>query len=447
MAKGQIITKIVWQHTEALPEETIEFLKGIAADYAKVKTSVYERYSGIKSLGRLASIYDIMTEMRHCGLREQLGMPSVYYELAVRDGVTDIKSTWGMLKNKIRTLVTANENLSGNDRMYLRTVLKLDKVYAAILNHEAYPMPEKAVGADIDVDRLNNLLRRLTRKHLGKPVTGKADSFCVSPGGYSYKDNALHLVSRIPRRRIILPLKDNKTSARQLRICVKADCAMIAIPVEVKQRHHQDYLNTVYIHLGYQNMCTLSSGAIYGEKLGELSSEKSEHLMEKNRERGKVQERYRKSLTSGARKKAEDIKINNLGIQKYNRQKKQAQSRIETYVNTELNRLLETEKPERIVITKPLTINKTKLKYKSSNRKVSQGPQGYVRKRLAQKCQTNGIELVEINSKGTGIICSECGSDGKRLADGFVCENCGFRGTIALNGARNIEKKYKESRR
>jgi len=444
MEKGKIIIKTVWQHTEMLPEETMEFLKGIAVDYAKVKASVYEKYSGIGSLGKLASVYDLMTEMRHCGLREQLELPSVYYELAVRDGISDIKGTWGMLKNKIRTLVTANENLSSDDRMYLRTVLRLDKVYAAILNQEAYPMPEKAAGAEVDVKRLNNLLRRLTRKHLAKPSVGRADSFCVSPSGYSYKGNALYLVSRIPRRRVMLPLKDNKTSMRQIRVCIKTGYAVIAIPIEVKKRRHGDYQNTVYIHLGYQNMCTLSSGNIYGEKLGELSSAKSGRLTEKNQGRNRAQARYRQSLALGDGKKAEDIKVNNLGIQKYDRQKKRMQAGIETYVNAEINRMLEAEKPERIVITKPLTINKTRLKYKSSNRKMTEGPTGYVRKRLAEKCQVNGIQLVEVNSKGTGVTCSNCGGQGKRLLEGFSCENCGFQSTIALNGARNIEKKYKE---
>ena len=76
----KITTKTVWQHTEILPKETMEFLKGIATDYTKVKTSTYERYSGVENFERLVSIYDIMTEMRHCGLREQLKLPSVYYE-------------------------------------------------------------------------------------------------------------------------------------------------------------------------------------------------------------------------------------------------------------------------------------------------------------------------------------------------------------------------------
>lgn len=206
MEKDKTITKTLWQHTEILPAETMEFLRGIAADYAKVKASTYERYSGVGSLGRLASIYDLMTEMRHCGLREQLDLPSVYFELAVRDGVSDIKGMWGMVKNKVRTLISANEALSGDDRMYIRTVLKLDPVYAAILSHKDYPMPEKAAGLDIDVSRLNNLICRLTRRHLIKPVLGRADSFCVSPAGYSYKGGALYLVSRTPRRRVQLPL-------------------------------------------------------------------------------------------------------------------------------------------------------------------------------------------------------------------------------------------------
>ena len=50
MASDGTITKIVWQYSEPLPEETMEFLKGIAADCCKVKNYVYEKYSGVKYL-------------------------------------------------------------------------------------------------------------------------------------------------------------------------------------------------------------------------------------------------------------------------------------------------------------------------------------------------------------------------------------------------------------
>ena len=174
------------------------------------------------------------------------------------------------------------------------------------------------------------------------------------------------------------------------------------------------------------------------------SKAKSQRLLEKNRERGRVRARYRKSIALGDGKKAGEIKENNLGLQKYDRQKRREQAKLETYVNAELNRMLETEKPGKIVITRPITVNKTKFKYKPSNRKAAESSRGYVRKRLAEKCQVNGIKLVEINSKGTGMLCSNCGVEGKCLAEGFVCESCGFKSTTALNGARNIEKKYRE---
>ena len=67
---------------------------------------------------------------------------------------------------------------------------------------------------------------------------------------------------------------------------------------------------------------------------------------------------------------------------------------------------------------------------------------GYIRERLAYKCMVNSIELLEINSKGTGKNCCECGAEGKRKGSAFICENCGLETTIALNAAKNIHQKY-----
>lgn len=191
-------------------------------------------------------------------------------------------------------------------------------------------------------------------------------------------------------------------------------------------------------------MCTLSSGKIYGEGLGRLAAAKSGWLMEKNRERGRMRSSYQKSLAGGDRKKAADIEANNLGGIKYERRKKKEQAQIESYVNAGINRMLETEKPGTIVITKPVTLHKKKTGNKRADRKHAESPQGYVRGRLRQKCEINGIALVEISSKGTGRVCSACGAEGKRLVADFVCENCGFQSSIALNGARRIEQIYRK---
>lgn len=442
MSTENTVTKTVWQYSEKLPEDTMDFLKGIASDYCKVKNCVYERYSGIKSLDRLTPVYDILSEMRHCGLREQLGLPVVYYELAIADAVADIKGCWGTVRNKIGKLITVNENLSEGDRIYLRTVLKMNSVYARILNRQEYEMPKNAEGLDIDVKRLNNLLCRQTRKYLTQPETGRADSFRISPNGYSYRDGAIRIVCRIPRKRLPIPLRDSRTFDRQIQVHIREDHVALAVPVETKIRKHADYTNTVYIHIGYRDMFTLSNGNIYGEALGDIVTPETERLETKNRERQRLSAIQGGRIGDGNLEKAGNIEANNLGKFKYERQKTRERHRTETFINSEINRMLKTEKPGKVVITRPVTANKRVSRSKTANRRLARSFYGYIRERLKYKCKVNSVELAEINSKGTGSICSSCGAEGKRRGTDFSCGNCGMTTTVSLNSAKNIQKKY-----
>lgn len=446
MPAEDTITKTVWQYSEPLPEETMDFLKGIALDYSKVKSYTYNRYSSIRSLDRLTPAFDIMSEVRQSGLRAQLGLPSAYFSPAIVDAVADIKGMWGMLKNKLGTLITANENLSDEDRIYLRTVMRLDKIYAAVLRNETYEMPGKAKGLAIDVERLNNLLRRLTRKHLTKLEVGSTDYFCISSGGYTYRDGAIYIASRTSKQRIELPLKDSSVCRRQIRLCIRKDYAALALPVEAKIKKHEDYNNTVYIHIGYQDMFTLSNGNVYGQSLGGMTSTETQRLTDKNRKRARIRAEYQQSMESGDDKKAGNMKSNNLGTEKYDRRKERERAKTEVFINTEINKMIAAEKPNRIVITRPITINRTKLSAKSSNRNITRSFNGYIRDRLSYKCRINSIELVEINSRGTGTTCSQCGAEGKRSQDGFYCPECGYASAISINGAKNIEKKYNQKK-
>ena len=155
-----MITKTVWQYSEPLSPDTMEFLCGIAADYAKVKAYVYGRYSGIRYVNRLVPVYDVLSEMRYCGMRQELNLPVVYYELAINEAIIDIKTMWNNLKNKVRELIGRNENLSDGDRQYIRTVLKINIVFAAVLNRESYDIPRTVADLTVDITRLNNLICR-----------------------------------------------------------------------------------------------------------------------------------------------------------------------------------------------------------------------------------------------------------------------------------------------
>lgn len=447
MKTEEIITKTAALYSRPLTDETMEFLRGIAQDYRKVKNYVYGRYSGIAYVNRLTPVYGILNEMRYCGLRQQLNMPAVYYELAVSEAAGDIKGMWSMLKNKLRSLINENENLSEEDRLYLRTVLKINSVFAAVLNRQKYEMPDKTKDIELDIKRLNNLLCRLVRRHLKTPKQQKADCFTVPPNGYRADENGLYLTGRIPRRRVFIPVKGIGGADRQLRIIVREDDVRITFPVDVEARKRGDYTNTVYAYIGYSDMLTLSNGNVYGKELGSLVTPETERLSEKNNERGRIYAAYRKKAGQAADGNTEmqgewmeKLQENNFGRVKYDEQKRRMREKTQNFINAELNRMFREEKPERIVITKPVTKNRAKNYSKPLNRKMSRSFRGYIRDQIAFKCRLNTVELVEISSKGTGSICSSCGSEGKRVKADFVCEACGYRSTIAVNSARNIER-------
>ena len=440
-AAGTVVTKYVCQHSKELPKETMDFLRGIAADYAKVKTAVYERYSGIRKMSRLTPVYTVQKEMRACGLRKQLDLPVVYYELAVTEAVGNIKSMWERTKDKVREAIRERDNLSPEERMYIRTVLKLESILAAILNRRPYEMPHKMAGIEIDVSRLNNLICRLVRQYRIKPCIRNADQFKVTPAGYRYRDGGIYLVSRIPRNRIYLPLKDTQAWSRQIRVNLSEHSAELHIPVDVRVRGRDDYGGSIYAYIGYRDAVTLSNGHIYGKDLERLVSPETERLNAKNAERNKLRVICEKTMAAGNSDEARRIALNNLGKKKYDAQRMRMRERTQNYINAELNRMIAEEKPGCIVVTKPVTKRRTKFYDKKVNRKYARSFYGYIRRRLAEKCRVRGIALVEIGFADTKRICSACGSEGLCDREGFHCPACGYHATVAQNAARNIEKK------
>ncbi len=445
MENTKTVTRTALQYSRPLPEETLDVLRGIARDYCKVKNCVYRRYSGVGSVGRLTPVYGILNEMRACGLRRQLKLPSVYYELAVAEAVGDIKGMWGILKNTIRERIGKNENLDQEEKMYLWTVLKLNGVFAAILTHQDYEMPKKTEGLDLDTERLNNLLRRLVRRNLEVPCQETADNFLVSPAGYRYADGGLYLVSREPRKRMFLPLKGTASSSRQIRILIREDDVKIAYPVDIETRRRADYCNTIYAFIGDGDMLTLSSGKVYGERLGELANPETERLAEKNQKRQKARQDCRSCMESDPAK-AEKIRKNNLGRKKYDEQKRRGREKTQNFINAELNRMFREEKPAKIVIGKSAAGNRRAGKFSpQENRRIARSFQGYIKKQLVFKCRLNAVELEEVSPGGNRNTCCRCGGEGSRDGGEFLCAVCGLRIPAAANAAKNIERAAEES--
>jgi len=451
----------------------MERLKAVAVDYRIVRQYVYDRYSGINSVSKLYPGYTIQNEMTACGLRKKLKMPSVYYYLAIYDALGDIKSGWSRVIGRILKNISANENLTPGERHYLRYTLKMDQYYYAILQHKEdkfnsiYPMPEELlkIKPELDISKLNNYLRRQTRRHLKKPHTKSRDSFHISERAYRYADGGIYISTKENRKRVFVPLTDNNKYTKQLlvRLNVERRNIIIDVPTEVNKKLHKDYQNTIGLSPGYHTMYTSSSGNKYGEKLGEYSREEADWIREQNKKRSRIyQSVYHKNeketgtLVNPAAKEAIVLK-NNLGKKKYHNRKRRYDERLRSYINQEINRLLREERPL-VVFLPRLPKQMTPTRNPQLNNSLSLWRRGYIEKRLRQKCEENGIEIVEVFGKDISRLCSVCGynlveitkgggevifeketfQENDKYAGIFICGCCGMKMDEKVNTANNI---------
>ena len=117
-------------------------LQEIAEDCKSVRNYVYNRFGGIGGLSKLYPGYTAQNEMTKSGLRDRLGLPSVYFYLAVFDALGDIRGQWTRTKSKVRTLAGQNENLTEEEKHYLRFLIKVPNAFEAVLNQKPIRLPK-----------------------------------------------------------------------------------------------------------------------------------------------------------------------------------------------------------------------------------------------------------------------------------------------------------------
>lgn len=443
-AKEDKPMKTVKQYSRKLSSEVIGQFLEIAEDFGKTKNYVHKRFSGIKSLNMLGTGYDVMAAMRKSGLRQQLNCPSTYFDCAVLDAARDIKSVWALLRLDLRKIVEKNNNLTVDEKRYIYYIFDHDNLYYSVLNRKTTDSLNPKFQ-ELGVNRLNNLIRRMTRKH--KPnievISKNYNIFKAAPNGYRYDDNGIYLASKQKRKRIFIPLRDNRIFlGKVITFLINEDYIELRIPIEVKVKYHEDYVNTVFISIGYNDMFTLSNGNMYGKSLGDFVSPALDDINAKKSQRGKIIGAIAKKKDVGDRKTADRMSANNLGTKKLEEKKRRDRARITGFINTEINRMLKSEKPCKIVIVKKPPRNLSGFNKKTRIR-FTGGYDGYIRKKLKSKCSENNILMQEIGVKGIGKLCCTCGSEGSRSGNYFKCDFCQTRILYTLNSAKNIEKTFR----
>ena len=436
------ICKTVHQYSKGtVSAGDMEKLQEIARDCQKVRNYVYTRYSGIGSLGKLYPGYTIQNEMTKDGLRQELGLPSVYFYLAMFDALKDIKSQWTRTKNRVLRLVGQNDGFSEEEKHYLRFLLGVGNAFEAVLNQRQPELPGEIkrqydfLSERVDAGKLNRYLCRQVRKHHGKqkkPHTEVIDGFSVAERAYRYgeKDGAqgIYLSTKENRKRVFVPLTDGNRYQSQLyvRLFPQEGRVEMDVPVYVTVHTHTDYSNVVGASMGMYAMLTTHNGHVYGPDLGDYQAEYAGWMREQTR-------KYSHSRES------------NPGRKKYSARKRRYVEQMRSYINQELNRFLREEKP-RIVYMAKLPAAWAGGVNRKINHSVTRWQRGYIRERLAQKCREQAVELAEVPGKDISRECSGCGALGEKKNGIFTCESCGCTLNEKTNTARNARKRGLEGK-
>lgn len=424
------VCKTVHQYNrEQISKENMQKLLDIAEDYRKVKNYVYMRFGGISSLAKIYPGYTVQNEMTESGFRETLGLPSVYFYLAIFDALGEIKGQWTKTKTKLAKLVSKNEYFTEDEKHYLRFLLKVNNAFAAVLNQKPVELAAKMLpqyeelAAKVDIDRMHRYLCRQVRKYHVKFHTDKAEGFAIAERAYRYADHGIYISIKEKRKRIFIPLTDNNryTSQLYIRLYPEENRVEIKAPVNVTVHRHEDYRKQVGLAVGFYTMLTTDEGRRYGEELGNYQTRYSEWI--------------RTQASSYSRNKNE-----NPGRKKYYAKKQRLEEALHSYINHELNCFLREEKPETVYIVK-LPKPQSGGRNKKINHSISQWQRGYIRKRLKQKCREQSVRIVEVLGKDISNECSKCGAIGRKQENRFICSACGYEAEEKTNTARNVKKR------
>ena len=432
---GRKICKAVHQYSKGkISSEDMDVFMDIGHGCMVVKNYIYQKYGGIRSLSKVYSGYEVDSEVRAAGFREKIGLPSVYFSSSVSRALADIKIMWAQVRNGINDAVSRNERFSPEDRHYIRFVLKTDICYWNILNKKAVPLPEKIQsgyekvvaelgdGSRERVKNLNRYICRQTRKRLHRQHTDNEQYFTIKKQGYRYGEldgtHGIFLATKINRKRIFIPLTDQNTYDRMLDIKLNPQKRTIEIIISlfVNIRRHEDYTNEVGISLGLWNMITTSTGNVYGSEFGKMQNEISDYILKEMRQNGKM--------------KACDTK-------KYAADRAKMDAALKNYINREINRMLDNEKPKAVYMAKLPRNSGMPMKGTGDTYFLKMWKKGFVTERIQWKCQKNGVQIIEVIGKGIGTECSVCGKKGHIEGERFQCQVCGFEENKKINSAKN----------
>ena len=300
----------------------------------------------------------------------------------------------------------------------------------------------KALAKQLKTDyKINNELHRLIRKLIPKGYSNVDNIICLDEDCYSFEDdqtNIMQVMGLHLRKRLSIPLTTKNRPKGNFKIILKE--GRCELRVSNKYQVVTDLLpkakEAIGVDKGYSEVFTDNTGERYGNDFGKLLTKKSDFLDEKYKNRNKLWAIMKKAREAGDIKRANNIKFNNLGNKKLNRQKEIMRAELKEKIYSAAKKVAQKAS---IIAIEDLTFQGKKTKIKKVNRRLSSWIKGVIDEAIIKYCFIYGTKLVYVNAAYTsqGDSRFNCALMGTRIGDSFI----GFDEVVLdadINAAINI---------
>ena len=288
----------------------------------------------------------------------------------------------------------------------------------------------------------NNELHRMVRALIPKGYSKADNIICLDEDCYTFEQDILLITGLKKRKMLSVPLTTNKKPKGSFKIILKDGRCELRVNHKYQITNIEKPIEAIGVDKGYTEVFTDNTGERHGEGFGELLTKKSDFLDEKYKNRNKLWAIMKKAKDAGDTKKANNIKSNNLGNKKLNKQKEIMKAELKDKIYSAAKVLA--QKASIIAIedlnfkTKAKNGKKAK-KGKRTNRLLSSWIKGVIDEAIIKYCFIYGTKLVYVNAAYTsqGDSRFNCALMGTRIGDSFI----GFDEVVLdadINAAINI---------
>lgn len=283
----------------------------------------------------------------------------------------------------------------------------------------------------------NNELHRMVRALIPKGYSKTDNIICLDEGCYTFEQDVFLMTGLRKRKMLSIPLTTKNKPKGSFKVILKDGRCEFRINYKYQITNIEKPIEAIGVDKGYSEVFTDNTGERHGEGFGKLLTKKSDFLDEKYKNRNKLWAIMKKARESGNFKKANNIRANNLGNKKLDKQKEIMKTELKEKIYSAAKVLAQKAS---IIAIEDLTFKtKSKGKFKKVNRRLSSWIKGVIDEAIIKYCFIYGTKLVYVNAAYTsqGDSRYDCALMGTRIGDSFI----GFDEVVLdadINAAINI---------